>query len=189
MIKPWTTCFQPLPDTIADLAGTIVTSDAMHTQREHTDHLLGRDAHCIVIAKVSQKNLRRQLKSLPRKDIPLQGPTRDTGHSRPEIRRIKAATIDSLLFPRARQAVQTKHRRTDRKTTAKTVNVLTSPTPEQATTAQLAELVHDDRKIEALHHVRDPTFAEDASQLHTRNTPRTMTTWHNLAIGALHTAG
>ncbi|MER6358472.1 hypothetical protein ABT186_43520 [Streptomyces sp. NPDC001634] len=37
-----------------------------------------------------------------------------TGHGRSEIRRIKAATVNSPLFPGARQAVQTKHRRTTR---------------------------------------------------------------------------
>ncbi|WP_404828539.1 hypothetical protein [Streptomyces canus] len=42
---------------------------------------------------------------------------------------------------------------------------------------------------EALHHVRDTTFAEDASQLRTGNAPRTMATWRNLAIGALRLAG
>ncbi|MEU2734787.1 hypothetical protein ABZ656_04855, partial [Streptomyces sp. NPDC007095] len=30
---------------MADLAGVVVTSDAMHTQREHADYLLGREAH------------------------------------------------------------------------------------------------------------------------------------------------
>jgi hypothetical protein len=28
-------CFQPLPDTVTGLAGVVVTSDAMYTQREH----------------------------------------------------------------------------------------------------------------------------------------------------------
>ncbi|MFH9193493.1 hypothetical protein [Streptomyces globisporus] len=37
-----TTCFQPLLDTVADLAGTVVTSDALHTQCEHAGYLLGR---------------------------------------------------------------------------------------------------------------------------------------------------
>ncbi|MEU9057042.1 ISAs1 family transposase [Streptomyces sp. NPDC048384] len=64
------TCFQPLLDTVADLAGTVVTSDAMHTQREHADYLLSRDAHYIVIVKGNQKKLHRQLKSLPWKAIP-----------------------------------------------------------------------------------------------------------------------
>ncbi|MGW0886464.1 ISAs1 family transposase, partial [Streptomyces sp. NPDC002671] len=67
------TCFQPLLGTVADLAGVVVTSDAMHTQREHADYLLGRAAHYIVIVKGNQKKLRRQLKSLPWQDIPLQG--------------------------------------------------------------------------------------------------------------------
>ncbi|MER5639400.1 hypothetical protein ABT095_20885 [Kitasatospora sp. NPDC002227] len=39
-----TTCFHPLLDTIADLAGMVVTSDALHTQRVHADYLLSRCA-------------------------------------------------------------------------------------------------------------------------------------------------
>ncbi|MFE3410606.1 hypothetical protein ACFXMT_20480 [Streptomyces mirabilis] len=45
------TCFQPLLETLAHLAGVVVTSDAMHTQREHVGYLLGRGAQYIVIAK------------------------------------------------------------------------------------------------------------------------------------------
>ncbi|MFF2470258.1 MULTISPECIES: ISAs1 family transposase [Streptomyces] len=186
------TCFQPLLDTVVALAGVVVTSDVMHAQREHADYLLGRGAHYIVIVKGNQKKLRHQLKSLPWKEIPLQGRTRGIGHGRSEIRRIKAATVNSLLFPGARQAVQIKRRRTDRttgKTTVKTVNAVTSLTAEQVTAAQLAELVRDHWKIEALHHVRDTTFAEDASQLRTGNAPRAMATWRNLAIAVLRTAG
>ncbi|MFD8209649.1 ISAs1 family transposase [Streptomyces sp. NPDC059695] len=162
------TCFQPLLDTVADLAGVMVTSDAMHTQREHADYLLGRAAHYIVIVKGNQKKLRRQLQFLPWKDIPLQGRTKGVGHGRAEIRRIKAATVNNLLFPGARQAVQIKRRRTDRKTgrtTVKTVYAVTSLTAEQAAPSQLARLVRDHWRIEALHHVRDTTFAEDTSQL------------------------
>lgn len=140
------TCFQPLLDTVAELAGVVVTSDAMHTQREHADYLLARGAHYIVIVKGNQKTLRRQLKSLPWKDIPLQGRTRGVGHGRSEIRRIKVATVKSLLFPGARQAVQLKRRRTDRKTgktTVKTVYAVTSLTAGQATPVLLAQLVRD----------------------------------------------
>ncbi|WP_433455476.1 hypothetical protein ACQPXS_45965 [Streptomyces sp. CA-142005] len=63
------------------------------------------------------------------------------------------------------------------------------PTAEQAAPAQLANLIRDHWKIEALHHVRDVTFAEDASQLRTGTTPRAMATWRNLSIGALRLAG
>jgi predicted transposase YbfD/YdcC len=156
------------------------------------DYLLGREAHYIVIVKGNQKKLRKQLRSLPWTEIPLQGRVKGTGHGRSEIRRIKVATVNSLLFPGARQAVQVKRRRTDRKTgktTIKTVYAVTSLTAEQADPAQLATLIRDHWQIEALHHVRDTTFAEDASQLRTGNAPRAMATWRNLAIGALRLAG
>lgn len=93
------TCFQPLLEAMADLAGVVVTSDAMHTQCEHADYLLGREAHYIVIVKGNQKKLRKQLRSLPWTEIPLQGRVKGTGHGRSEIRRIKAVTVNSLLFP------------------------------------------------------------------------------------------
>nr|WP_315974694.1 transposase [Streptomyces sp. 3211.6] len=105
------------------------------------------------------------------------------------------ATVNGLLFPGARQAVQIKRRRTGRKTgktgktTIKTVYAVTSLTAEQADPAQLATLIRDHWQIEALHHVRDTTIAEDASQLRTGNAPRAMATWRNLAIGALRLAG
>ncbi|MET7565677.1 transposase [Streptomyces sp. NPDC005479] len=100
--------------------------------------------------------------------------------------------MNNHFFPGARQAVQIKRGRTDRKTgktTITTVYAVTSLTAGQATPAQLARLVRDHWTIEALHHVRDTTFAEDASQLRTGNAPRAMATWRNLAIGALRTVG
>lgn len=133
--------------------------------RDASRVLLDRNAHYIVIVKGNQKNLRKQLMSLPWRHIQLLGRTRDTGHGRSEIRRIKVATVNNLLFPGARQAIQIKHRRTDRKTgktTTKAVYTVTSLTAEQATAVHLAKLVRGHWHIEALHHVRDTTFTEDA---------------------------
>ncbi|MEV0696231.1 ISAs1 family transposase [Streptomyces sp. NPDC050388] len=187
-----TTCFQSLLDTLPDLAGRVVTADALHTQAGHADYLLGRDAHYIVIVKGNRKKLRAQIGALPWKDVPLQGRVKGVGHGRSEIRRIKAATVKNLLFPGARQAVQVKRHRTDRKTgrtTVTTVYAVTSLTAEQASPARLAQLIKGHWAVEALHHVRDTTFAEDASQLRTGNAPRAMASWRNLAIGALRLAG
>jgi hypothetical protein len=39
------------------------------------------------------------------------------------------------------------------------------------------------------HHIRDVTFAEDASTVHTGTTPRAMASFRNLAIGVLKTLG
>ncbi|WNO62402.1 ISAs1 family transposase [Streptomyces sp. AM2-3-1] len=186
------TCFQPLLESVSGLAGTVVTSDAMHTQREHAEYLTRRGAHYIVIVKGNQKKLRRQLESLPWNRIPLLGRTRDSGHGRGEIRRIKVCTVNNLLFPGARQAVQLKRRRVNHKTgkiSIKTVYAVTDLSAEQADPRQLAAMIRSHWRIEALHHVRDTTFAEDASQLRTGNAPRAMATWRNLSIGALRLAG
>ncbi|UPT43573.1 MULTISPECIES: hypothetical protein [Streptomyces] len=42
---------------------------------------------------------------------------------------------------------------------------------------------------EALHHVRETTFAQDVSELRTGNAPRAIATWCNLAIGAMRLGG
>lgn len=128
----------------------------------------------------------------PWKQIPLQDRTRGTGHGRHEIRRLKICTVSNLLFPapgrpsRSSAAVSTA--RPGRSAT-RFVYAVTSLTAEQATPSQLAALILGHWTIEALHHVRDVTFAEDVSQLRTGNAPRTMATYRNLAIGALHLSG
>ena len=43
--------------------------------------------------------------------------------------------------------------------------------------------------IEALHHIRDTTFAEDACQVRTGNASRAMASLRNLAIGILRLHG
>jgi predicted transposase YbfD/YdcC len=184
-------CFQPLLKEI-DINEAVVTSDAMHTQRAHADYLIERGAQYIVIVKANQKKLRQQVKKLPWREIPLQARTRGSGHGRGEIRRIKVCTVDGLLFPHAAQAIELKRRVKNRKTgkvTTVTVYAVTSLTAEQANPAQLAALIRGHWSVEALHHVRDTTFCEDASQLRTGNAPRAMATWRNLAIGALRIAG
>src|SRR5206468_5081179 len=53
-----------------------------------------------------------------------------------------------------------------------TVYAVTSLTAAQASPARLADSVRGHWGIQALHHLRDTTFAEDASQLRTPNAPR-----------------
>ncbi|MFD9851606.1 ISAs1 family transposase [[Kitasatospora] papulosa] len=124
--------------------------------------------------------------------MPLQDRTRTTGHGRCEIRRLKVCTVNNLLFPGARQAVQIVRRRVNRttgKVSLKTIYAVTSLAAEQAPPARVAQLIRGHWTVEALHHVRDVTFAEDASQLRSGNAPQAMATYRNLAIGALRLAG
>jgi len=55
--------------------------------------------------------------------------------------------------------------------------------------AELASWIRGHWQIEALHHIRDVTHAEDASQIRARNSPRVMATLRNLAVPLHRLAG
>jgi len=69
------------------------------------------------------------------------------------------------------------------------VYAVTSLAHAQASPARLADYLRGHWTIEALHHIRDTTFAEDASQTRTGAAPRAMASLRNLAIGILHAHG
>ena len=70
-----------------------------------------------------------------------------------------------------------------------TVYAVTSLPFELARPARLADLLRGHWAIEALHHIRDVTFAEDASQVRTGSGPSVMAALRNLTIGVLCRAG
>jgi predicted transposase YbfD/YdcC len=65
------------------------------------------------------------------------------------------------------------------------VYAITNLTAAQASPARLADAIRRHWGIEALHHIRDTTFAEDASQVRSGTAPRTMASLRNLAISLL----
>jgi predicted transposase YbfD/YdcC len=176
-----------------DLAGQVVTADALHTQREHADWLVTqKHAAYLLIVKANQPILHRQLATLPWRDIPVADHTRDRGHGRAEIRRLQVTTVAGLDFPHATQAIRiTRRVRALRSRRWRTVVVyaVTSLTAARASPARLADWIRGHWGIEALHHIRDVTFAEDASQVRTGNAPRAMASLRNLAIGILRAHG
>ncbi|WP_442877659.1 ATP-binding cassette domain-containing protein [Dactylosporangium sp. AC04546] len=79
--------------------------------------------------------------------------------------------------PHAVQAIRVRRRRMNLTTgrwSTVTVYAVTNLTAGQATPAELAGWLRGHWTIEVLHHVRDVTFAEDASQIRTGNAPRAM---------------
>lgn len=64
-----------------------------------------------------------------------------------------------------------------------------SPASTPTRPAHLAAAVRGHWTVEALHHVRDVTYAEDASTIHTGTAPRAMATFRNLAVGLLKILG
>jgi predicted transposase YbfD/YdcC len=186
------TAFRPLLAGI-DLTRTVVTADAMHTQRDHAGFLTtDKHAAYIFVVKRNQPHLHRQLRSLPWRKVPVRDETHDRGHGRYEIRRLQALTSDRLPFPHAVQAIRltrrVRHQNTGVWTTI-TIYAITNLTANQAGPATLNQLIRGHWGIEAHHHIRDVTYAEDASQIRTGNAPRTMASLRNLAITILHHTG
>jgi hypothetical protein len=92
------------------------------------------------------------------------------------LRTLKAVSVHHFGFPRAAQILQVTRKTRDldastRRFTTVTVYAVTSLTFQQASPACLADLLRGPWAIEALHHVRDTTVAEDASQVRTGAAP------------------
>jgi predicted transposase YbfD/YdcC len=195
------TAFIPLLDTLTgiDLAGTVITADALHTQREHVIALAARGMHWVLSVKGNQPRLRRQLAALPWREVEIAHRSAATVHGRREIRTLKVVTIAAgIEFPHARQAIQVvrKTRRvnarrgTKGKWRTETVYAITDLAPHQARPDELAAWIRGHWQIEnALHWVRDVTFGEDLSQVRTGAAPQVMATLRNLAISLHRLAG
>jgi len=118
--------------------------------------------------------------------------TRDRGHQRVEVRRLQVTTVAGLDFPHATQALRITRRvrsLRSRRWRTVTLHAVTNLTAAQAHPARLADWIRGHWAIEALHHVRDVTFAEDASEVRTGTAPRAMASLRNLAIGVLRAHG
>lgn len=191
-----TTHFQPLLAPL-DLAGAIVTFDALHSVKANVSWLVEpKKAHYIAVIKTNQPIAHRQLAALPWRDIAVQHTASATGHGRRESRSIKTCAIADELgriaFPHARLAIRVHRRRkpTGKRETRESAYAVTSLDAHQAGPADLATAIRGHWGIEnSSHHIRDVTFAEDTSTVHTDTAPRAMATHRNLAIGVLKALG
>jgi hypothetical protein len=69
--------FRPLLERL-DLAGWVVTADALHTQREQADWLVTvKHAAYLLLVKGNQPTLHHQLRRLPWREVPVADHTRD----------------------------------------------------------------------------------------------------------------
>lgn len=187
------TRFAPLLEPL-DLTGAVVTADALHAQRGHAEFLVEeKHAHYILTVKDNQPGLRARLAGLPWTHVPAGHAERGRGHGRAEQRTLKVTSVArGLGFPHAAQAIQVRRRRrplSSGKWSTETVYAVTSLAAHQASPAQLAAWIRGHWRIEALHHIRDVTYSEDASQTRTRNGPRVMATLRNATTGILKISG
>lgn len=187
------TCFQPLLST-RDMAGVVVTADALHTQRAHARHLVEElGADYVLTVKKNQPTLFAQLDALPWAEIPVHT-TENKGHGRNERRTIQVQPApEDIAFPYTAQVFLIERYITDTvsgKNSAVAVLGVTSLATTRAGAAEIASHVRKHWRIEnKLHYVRDVTYGEDASRVRTRNGPRVMASFRNLAVSILRLAG
>jgi predicted transposase YbfD/YdcC len=176
-----------------DLAGAVVTSDALHTVRANLNWLVtDKKAHYIAVVKQNQPLLHAQVRALPWRQVPAGSTARGTRHGRTETRTLKAAHVNGLDFPHARQAIKITRRRKDTatgKTSRQTVYAVTSLTSAHARGQDLARLVREHWSIEAHHHIRDVSFGEDAATSRTGSGPANLATIRAAIIAAIKDAG
>ncbi len=177
-----------------DITGAVITADALHCPRDTAEAIVGAGGHYIFTVKANQPKLRKQLKELPWKQIPILDTSIEHGHGRTTKRTLKATAIAAgILFPLAAQVLRLTRTVTDHKTNnthTEIVYAVTSLTITDATAAQVAGWLRGHWAIEnKLHWVRDVTYAEDHSQVRTGNGPHVMAALRNAAIGLLRLDG
>jgi predicted transposase YbfD/YdcC len=185
---------QPLLAEV-DLAGAVLTADALHTHAEAAQFLVsGKHADYLLVVKANQPTLLDRCEGLPWQRVPVADRTRDQAHGRVEIRTLKAVSVRGFGgFPHVAQVIQVTRKVRDlgaRSWRTTTVYVITSLSFQQASPARLADYLRGHWAIEnGLHYVRDVTFAEDASSDRTGSGPEVMAALRNLVIGVLCRAG
>src|SRR5437764_4490825 len=145
----------------ASLASAVITIDAMHTQSDTAQVILGRGADYVMTVKANMPTLYRQLKKLPWAAVPSASSV-STGHGRRARRTIKAVLAPAWIgFDGAAQVAQL--RRTVTQDGKKTVEVLYLITSDgHVDRATLAAWVRGHREIEdRLHWRRHVTDLHD----------------------------
>jgi predicted transposase YbfD/YdcC len=173
----------------ADLAGAILTIDAMHTQHDTAKAILARQADYVMTVKANMPTLYRQLRQLPWAAVPSFSSV-STDHGRRARRTIKSVLAPARIgFDGAAQVAQL--RRTVTRNGKKTVEVVYLITSvRDADPVTLAARVRSHWEIEnRLHWVRDVTYLEDNSLVRTGNAPRVMASLRSLAISLLRLDG
>jgi predicted transposase YbfD/YdcC len=189
--------FATLLDRI-DLAGAVITADAMHAQRAHARYLAGqRGAHYLVTVKGNQPRTYQALNDIAWEQIPSRRPPSKppAAASRPACIQVAAAPA-GLKYPGMKQAALIERYTTakDKKgkavTRSETVLILTTAGADQAPPADLLALNRGHwAATEATHYIRDVDLREDSSRARAPGAPRFMATVGNAVLNLLRIHG
>lgn len=189
------TALRPLLEPL-DIAGALVTADALHCQRDHARYIVeDKKADYLLQLKDNQPTLLAAVKAIDPKAFSAEHYETCRGHGRTEHRYVRVADIPAGFdFPHAAQVVVVYRERADLADvmqSAETSYYLTSVTKERGNQERLGRHVRLHWGIEnKVHWVRDWNYDEDRHQHRAESTPaRALTTLRNLAISLLRLAG
>jgi predicted transposase YbfD/YdcC len=185
-----------------DLTDTVVTMDALLTQRALAQQIIDQGGHYLMIVKRNQPQLHDDLALFF--DLPAiaadhehwdQHQTITKGHGRIEVRTLESTTGDcaALGWPGAAQLLRRTCERTVKKTGKCTVTVtygITSVPPAEADAKLLERLWREHWTIESRsHYVRDVTLGEDRNHMRTGQAPQALAALRNGLLALWRRAG
>jgi predicted transposase YbfD/YdcC len=188
-----------VPDLLTglDVAGMLLTLDALHTTRK-TARLITEvlHAHYLLILTANQpltyQAAQALLSGIDARFAEATDTAEDRGHGRTERRTLRVAPADDSLFPGARQVLRLRRDTgglDGQRTSKEIVYGITSMSADLAGPAHLNHYTRGHWCVEnRLHWARDVTFGEDHSQLRTGSAPRALATFRNLTINTCRLA-
>lgn len=181
------------------LSGKVITTDALHTQRQVASTIVALGGDYVMIVKDNQPQLREDIETL------FQAPqvvaetlsefrTLDCGHGRIEERHLttSSALVGYTDWPGLQQVFRLERTVTSKKTGCQRHEVsygVTSLPPQRAAARELLRHCRGHWRVETTHWIRDVTFDEDRSQVRCGHIPQVMAALRNLAIALLHLHG
>jgi len=180
----------PLLET-CNIAGKVITGDALLTQRAIATHIVQQHAHYHFTVKGNQPTLENDI-ALVFKDrrAPDYMEVAPPEHGRIETRRIWCSTElnDYLDFPHVGQVFLIERDCIDKKSGAHSLDTalgITSQTPQTASPPQVLGVNRGHWTVESVHYMIDWNYDEDRSRIRTGFGPENITRLRRFAIGVL----
>ncbi|MCW2934372.1 MAG: transposase family protein [Actinomycetia bacterium] len=183
-----------------DLAGAVVTADAVNAQRATAEYIAGKEedggraSAYFLFVKGNQPRLQRAVFDAIQQDCPRDPDYTelDEGHGRVIRRSVWVTGAENIDFPHVRQVARIRRDGYDAggaQVSKEVVHAVTSLGQDQAGAADLAKLARGQWGIESVHWLRDTAYGEDANTGYAGNGPQAMATLRNLAISLLYLSG
>lgn len=178
-----------------NIEGSVVTADALHTQKKTADYIVKKKAHYVLTVKDNQPTLKQDIEQLNLTALPPAHETLDKAHGRLETRRIwcSDALNNYLDFPHVGQVFMIQRDIEHLKAGKRAVETICGISSLSCAMASSEEILAYNRGhwgIEnRLHYVRDTAYTEDHSQVRTNQGPRTLACLRNFAISVIRLLG